>query len=67
MAIQVPLVIICQRGVSDNVWSIPEPQGNTLKGAFDVRIYFGKSGSTGVLVRECRRDFVLVRSQFEEV
>ena len=42
MAIQVPLVIICLRGVSDNVWHISRTEGNTLKGAFEVKGLFYK-------------------------
>ena len=42
MALQVPLVIICLRRVSDNVWRISRTEGNTLKGAFEVKGLFYK-------------------------
>ena len=55
MAIQVPLVIICLRSVSDNVWRISRTDGNTLKGVFEVKGLFYKvrrHRSTGESVLE---------------
>jgi hypothetical protein len=58
-----------ERSLGD-VWSIPEPYGNTLKGSMMCKIGFGTFGIVRVLTRETekfRGDPKIVQSAPEEV
>jgi hypothetical protein len=48
----------------DHVWSVPEPEGNTLKGSMMLGDVFGIFGIVGVMRRERRKSSVLIRSLF---
>ena len=48
----------------DHVWSVPEPEGNTLKGSMMLRDGFGIFRITGVMRRGNRKSSVLIRKMF---